>query len=196
VGVHVTQARPFARCVVLAALLLLVAAGPASAATAPQLLPTGAELGSRWHSDGSHTIDPAKSQSIPAQFRAQVSAAMSRGFSRHPKGAERQTLGLSVYVMTDANAALGYWSDLNNGFHSTLAGLHPMAFPAVGEQSVARRFPYTYSGKGRYRANEVAFVIGPVVARVFLDQRAPHYPTLAATKAVAERFAAKVAANP
>ena len=27
---------------------------------------------------------------------------MSRGYSRHPKGAERQTLDLSVYVMTDA----------------------------------------------------------------------------------------------
>lgn len=191
-----SHSRPFARGLLLASLLALVAAGSASAATPQQQLPTGTELGSRWHSDSSHTIDPAKSQSIPAQFRAQVASAMSRGYSRHPKGAERQTLGLTVYVMTDANAALGYWSELNNGFHSTLAGLHPMAFPAVGEQSVARRFPYTYSGKGRYRANEVAFVIGPVVARVFLDQRGPHYPTLAATKAVAERFAAKITANP
>ena len=39
-------------------------------------------------------------------------------------------------------------------------------------------------------------MIGTVVGRVFLEQRAPHYPTVAATKAVAERFAAKVAANP
>lgn len=191
-----SHSRPFSRGLLLASLLALVAAGSASAATPQQQLPTGTELGSRWHSDSSRTIDPAKSQSIPAEFRAQVTGAMSRGYSRHPKGAERQTLGLTVYVMTDANAALGYWSDLNNGFQSTLAGLHPMAFAAVGEHSVARRFPYTYSGRGRYRANEVAFVIGPVVARVFLDQRGSHYPTLAATKAAAERFAAKVTANP
>ena len=52
---------------------------------------------------------------------------------------------------------------------------------------------YSRAPKG---ANEVAFVIGPVVGRIFLDQRAPHYPTVAATKAVAQRFAAKVAANP
>jgi hypothetical protein len=190
------QARPFACCTVLAALLLLLVAGPAPAATPAALLPTGSELASRWHSFSSSMIDPAKAQEIPGQFKTKVSAAMSRSYSRHPKGVERQTLDLSVYVMTDVNAALSYWSALNNNFASTEAGLRPMAFPTVGERSVARRFPYVFSGKGRYRANEVAFVIGPVVGRLFLDQRAPHYPTLAATKAVAERFAAKVAANP
>jgi hypothetical protein len=191
-----TRFRLFARHVVLPALLVLVAAGPAAAATPVQLLPTGSELGGRWHSNGSSTIDPAKSQSIPAEFKMSVSAAMTRAFSRTPKGAERQTLDLTVYVMTDDNAALGYFSRLRNGFQSTEAGLRPLAFPTIGEQSVARRFPYIHSGKGRYRANEVAFVVGPVVGRIFLSQRAPHYPSVAATRAVAQRFAAKVAANP
>jgi hypothetical protein len=190
------HARPFACCFVLAALLLLVAAGPAPAATPQQQLPTGTELGSRWHSDGSHTIDPAKSQSIPAQVKAQVSAAMARSYSRAPKGAAHQNLDLSVYVMADANAALTYYSILRNNFGSYEAGTRPLAFATIGERSVARRFPYVFAGKGRYRGNEVVFVMGTVVGRIFLEQRAPHYPTVAATRAVAERFAAKVAANP
>jgi hypothetical protein len=190
------QARPFACCVALAALLLLLVAGSAPAATPQQQLPTGSELGSRWHSDGSHTIDPAKSQSIPAQVKARVSAAMARSYSRAPKGAARQNLDLSVYVMTDVNAALTYYSILRNNFQGHEAGTSPLPFATIGERSAARRFPYLFAGKGRYRGNEVVFVIGTVVGRVFLEQRAPHYPTVAATKAVAERFAAKVAANP
>jgi hypothetical protein len=187
---------PFARSVLLASLLVLVVAGTASAATPQQQLPTGAELGSRWHSDGSHTIDTAKSQSIPAQVKAQVSAAVARSYSRAPKGAARQNLDLSVYVMSDVNAALAYYSILRNNFQSREAGTRPLPFAAIGEYSAARRFPYVFSGKGRYRGNEVVFVIGAVVGRVFLEQRAPHYPTVAATKAVAERFGAKVSANP
>jgi hypothetical protein len=190
------HSRPFARGLLLASLLALVAAGSASAATPQQQLPTGAELASRWHSTSSRTIDPAKSQAIPTQVKAQVSAARSRFYSRAPKGAARQDLSLSVYVMSDANAALTYYSLLRNSFQSHEAGTRPLPFAALGEYSAARRFPYLYSGKGRYRGNEVVFVIGAVVARVFLEQRAPHYPTVAATRAVAERFAAKVTANP
>jgi hypothetical protein len=190
------KARPFACCVALAALLALLVAGPAPAATPAQQLPTGAELGSRWHSDGSHTIDPAKAVSIPNQVRAQVTGGMSRSYSRAPKGAAHQNLTLSVYVMADDNAALSYYSILRNDFQSREAGTSPLPFATIGERSAARRFPYVFAGKGRYRGNEVVFVMGTVVGRIFLEQRAPHYPTVAATKAVAERFAAKVAANP
>jgi hypothetical protein len=190
------RVRPFACCGALAALLALLVAGPAAAATPQQQLPTGTELGSRWHSVGSQTIDPAKAVSIPNQVRAQVTGGMSRSYSRAPKGAAHQSLTLSVYVMADDNAALSYYSILHNDFQSREAGTSPLPFAAIGAYSAARRFPYVFHGKGRYRGNEVVFVIGTVVGRVFLDQRAPHYPTVAATTAAAQRFSAKVAANP
>ena len=59
-----SHSRPFARGLLLASLLALVAAGSASAATPQQQLPTGTELGSRWHSDSSHTIDPAEKTEV------------------------------------------------------------------------------------------------------------------------------------
>ena len=121
---------------------------------------------------------------------------MARSYSRAPKGAAHQNLDLSVYVMADANAALTYYSILRNNFQSHEAGTSPLPFATIGEYSAARRFPYVFAGKGRYRGNEVVFVSGTIVGRIFLEQRAPHYPSVAATRAVAERLAAKVAANP